>query len=80
MASGQTLWDQLIAGAGDAVADIREKLVEEPWYGRTLDGPQSGSAYLSPEHSTASGHDQSPALQDNSRDIHNPSQEHGIER
>lgn len=44
MASGQTLWDQLIAGAGDAVADIRQKLVEEPWYGRTLDVPTSDLA------------------------------------
>lgn len=44
MASGQTLWDQLIAGAGDAVADIREKLVEEPWYGRALDAPMSDHA------------------------------------
>lgn len=37
MANRQTLWDQLIAGAGDAIADIREKLVEEPWFGRALD-------------------------------------------
>lgn len=37
MASGQTLWDQLLAGTGDAIADIREKLVEEPWFGRPLD-------------------------------------------
>lgn len=39
MAGGRTLWDQLIAGTGDAIADIREKLVEEPWYGRALDVP-----------------------------------------
>ena len=37
MAGGRTLWDQLIAGTGDAIADIREKLVEEPWFGRALD-------------------------------------------
>lgn len=37
--AGQTLWDQLLAGAGDAITDIRQKLVEEPWYGRTLDVP-----------------------------------------
>ena len=37
MAGGKSLWDQLIAGTGDAIADIREKLVEEPWFGRPLD-------------------------------------------
>lgn len=37
MAGGRSLWDQLIAGTGDAIADIREKLVEEPWFGRALD-------------------------------------------
>lgn len=37
MAGGRSLWDQLIAGTGDAIADIREKLVEEPWFGRPLD-------------------------------------------
>lgn len=78
--AGQTLWDQLLTGTCNAVADIREKLIEEPWYGRTLDGPQSGPAYLSPEHSTASGPDQSPASSDNTGDIHNPSQEQGIDR
>ena len=41
MAGGRTLWDQLIAGTGNAIADIREKLVEEPWYGRALDVPVS---------------------------------------
>ncbi len=37
--AGRSLWDQLISGTGSAIADIREKLVEEPWYGRTLDVP-----------------------------------------
>lgn len=37
MPGGNSLWDQLIAGTGDAIADIREKLVEEPWFGRALD-------------------------------------------
>ncbi len=41
MAGGRTVWDQLIDGMGDAITDIREKLVEEPWYGRTLDVPVS---------------------------------------
>ena len=33
--------DNLTAGFGDAVADIRHKVVEEPWYGRetTTDSP-----------------------------------------
>jgi hypothetical protein len=30
------LWESL----GDAVADIREKLVEEPMWGRALSGPE----------------------------------------
>lgn len=41
MAGGRSLWDQLLAGTGDAIADIREKLVEEPWFGRPLDVPVS---------------------------------------
>ena len=47
MAGGRSLWDQLIAGTGDAIADIREKLVEEPWFGRPLDVPVSE---LAPGH------------------------------
>lgn len=66
--AGQTLWDQLLAGAGDAITDIRQKLVEEPWYGRALDGPQSGHASRSPEHPTPSGPDQPPASHDISID------------
>lgn len=52
MAGGRTLWDQLIAGTGDAIADIREKLVEEPWYGRALDVPVSE---LAPGHEKERG-------------------------
>lgn len=44
MAGGRTVWDQLIDGMGDTITDIREKLVEEPWYGRTLDVPLSDLA------------------------------------
>jgi hypothetical protein len=33
--------DQFYKGIGDAVKDIREKVVEEPWYGRTLTGPEA---------------------------------------
>ena len=29
-------WDQLSKGLADAVADIREKVVEEPMYGHAL--------------------------------------------
>lgn len=55
MPGGNSLWDQLIAGTGDAVADIREKLVEEPWFGRALDvkasdlGRDAGEVQLSQE-------------------------------
>lgn len=32
----QSLYDKLAKGVGDAIADIREKLVEEPWFGRVV--------------------------------------------
>lgn len=32
----QSLYDKLAKGLGDAVADIREKVVEEPWFGRVV--------------------------------------------
>ena len=70
MASGQTLWDQLIAGAGDAITDIRQKLVEEPWYGRTLDGPMSGRALDERERGVAVDKGPEPP----------PEQEPGIDR
>ena len=40
----QSVFDQFAKGIGDAVADIREKVVEEAWYGRVLserDGRQA---------------------------------------
>lgn len=30
------LWDEIAKGLGNAVADIREKVVEEPWFGRVV--------------------------------------------
>ncbi len=43
-----TFAEQLWKGLGDAVRDIREKGVEEPWYGRALtegqEYPQWGGA------------------------------------
>lgn len=38
----ESVFDKLTKALGDAVADIREKVVEEPWYGRVVnerDGP-----------------------------------------
>jgi len=32
----QSIFDQLAKGFGDAVADIRQRVVEEPWYGRVV--------------------------------------------
>ncbi len=32
----QSLYEQLAKGLGDAIADIREKAVEEPWFGRVV--------------------------------------------
>jgi hypothetical protein len=38
----ETFAEQIWRGLGDGVQDIREKVVEEPWYGRTVtDGPES---------------------------------------
>lgn len=31
-----SFYDKLFKGLGDAVADIREKVVEEPWFGRAV--------------------------------------------
>lgn len=43
----QSFLDEFTKGFGDAIADIREKVVEEPWFGRavterevTQDAPQ----------------------------------------
>ena len=32
----QSLYDQLTKGIGDAIADVRTKVIEEPWYGRPV--------------------------------------------
>ena len=32
--------DELYRGLGNAVSDIREKVVEEPWYGRVVNERQ----------------------------------------
>jgi hypothetical protein len=34
--ANKTLFDQLFKGIGDAVADIRQRVVEEPWFGRLV--------------------------------------------
>jgi hypothetical protein len=34
-------WDQIAKGFGDAIADIREKVVEEPMYGRVINERES---------------------------------------
>jgi hypothetical protein len=40
--SEQSLSEQLWNGLGDAITDIRQKVVEEPMYGRAVtDGPES---------------------------------------
>jgi len=32
----QSLYEQITKGIGDAIVDIREKVVEEPWFGRSV--------------------------------------------
>ncbi len=34
-------WEQFAKGFGDAVADIREKVVEEPYFGRVVTDRES---------------------------------------
>lgn len=42
-----SLLDEFLRGFGNAVADIREKVIEEPWYGRAVTAaPERG---LEPE-------------------------------
>ena len=31
-----SFFDQLLKGVGDALVDVREKVVEEPWFGRAV--------------------------------------------
>lgn len=31
-----SFYDQLVKGLGDAIADVRTKVVEEPWFGRAV--------------------------------------------
>jgi hypothetical protein len=35
--------DEFFKGLGDAITDIREKVVEEPWYGRSLSDRESST-------------------------------------
>ena len=39
----ESFFDQLSKGFADAVQDIREKVVEEPWYGRALTERESAT-------------------------------------
>jgi hypothetical protein len=37
----QSLYDKLAKGIGDAIVDVREKVVEEGWYGRVVNERES---------------------------------------
>ncbi len=43
MPQEQSFWDKFSKGIADAIADIREKVVEEPMYGRVLSDRESAS-------------------------------------
>jgi hypothetical protein len=59
--SGNSKFDELLKGIGAGIADIREKVVEEPWFGRVVtEQPPSTPAA---EHSAAS-----PSFQDYARE------------
>jgi hypothetical protein len=36
MEKQKSLYDQFVKGLADAITDIREKVVEEPWFGRVV--------------------------------------------
>ena len=76
----KSLYEQLLDGIGNAVTDIREKVVEEPWFGREV---------------TSNGHEPAPepapanVWQEKVREsreraevepAHEPDREHGQER
>lgn len=42
----ESILDQVLRGLGDAVADIREKAVEEPWFGRVVSEREGRVAQL----------------------------------
>ena len=42
MPQEQSFFDKVSKGIADAIADIREKVVEEPMYGRVLSDRESG--------------------------------------
>lgn len=41
---GDGIADRLVAGLGDAVADIRTKLLDEAWFGRRTTSPGEASS------------------------------------
>jgi hypothetical protein len=46
----KTVFDELLAGMGSAIADIREKVVEEAYFGRVVtDSVRPGVAPTAPE-------------------------------
>lgn len=51
MADKDNLLDQFIAGVTNAVTDVREKVVEEPWFGRAVtDAPTAEVVSNTPSH------------------------------
>lgn len=36
MTGKQPLWDELFEGFENAIADVRQTVVEEPWFGRAV--------------------------------------------
>ena len=47
--SKQSLSEQLWNGLGDAVADIRQKVIEEPMYGRAVTDGREGLQWPEPQ-------------------------------
>lgn len=68
------LWYELSQGVADAVKDIREKVVEEPMYGRTLHGAENSPHWPEAEPKQAFG------SIEQSKKLAPPEQDRGIDR
>jgi hypothetical protein len=67
------LFDSVFKGIGDAIADVREKVIEEPWFGRAVAGPETDAPQWpqarEPEPEREQGHEQEQEPQLDSSDI-----------
>jgi hypothetical protein len=67
----KSLLDELVSGIGNAVTDIREKVVEEAWFGKAVTAPdteprlwQQREAETAPSHQQELERDREAASKD----------------